>query len=450
MNGTASSETDKNTSIPPSLAALINQDWHTNLDYRLANLNATERYYRLGKQRERKRLRLNNFSLNQFLNWNADKQAYYLATEEQWQLDNLAITSSQRFTLPKANTAKTSISAHDMTAATLDGELNFNSDANQLIHQLERWLNLSVPASVIGDASLDAHYRLLWQEEAIKLTGTITPQLVISEGEINALPFEQASIGGKCNLSANAVSNTYRSQLYCDPLKLNIRAFNPGILVTDIEAIAKIDINNELNTDQLTTMRFNRSPENADVGKKADIDLTALANTLGGKVLLPKFNLNLNAPSDAYLVLQGLDLEQLLAVQPQVGIYADGIFDGVLPVELVHGQISVKDGQLAARAPGGLIKVDDNPAVIQMRLSQPYLDFAFSALEELHYTELSSRLDMAPNGDALLKVNVKGRAKDIQRPIHLNYTQEENLLQLLKSLQIGDTLQREIEKTMEQ
>lgn len=458
MSGTVSSETDKNASLPPSFAALINQDWHTNLDYRLANLSAREHYYRLGKQRQRKQLSLNNFSLNQSLNWNADKQAYYLATKEQWQLDNLAISSSHRFALPKTNQSQAkpsnalanNLKPSKMTTPTLDGELKFNSDANQLIDQLERWLKVSVPASVIGDAGLDAHYRLLWQEDAVKLAGTITPQLVISEGEINALPFEQATIGGKCEVSANAFSHSYRSQLYCDPLKLNIRAFNSGIVITNIDAIAKIDINNELSTDQQTTIRLNSSLENADVGKKADIDVTAKANTLGGKVLLPKFNLNLNAPSDAYLVLQGLDLEQLLAVQPQVGIYADGIFDGVLPVELVQGQVSVKDGRLAARAPGGLIKVDDNPAVMQMRLSQPYLDFAFSALEELHYTELSSRLDMAPNGDALLKVNVKGRAKDIERPIHLNYTQEENLLQLLKSLQIGDSLQREIEKTMEQ
>ncbi|QYJ84676.1 YdbH domain-containing protein [Shewanella mesophila] len=458
MSGTVSLETNKNASISPSLAALINQDWHTHLDYRLANLSAKERYYRLGKQRQRTHLILNNFSLNQSLNWNADKQASYLTTKEQWQLDNLAISSSHRFALPKANQSQAkpsnvqenNLMPSKMTTPTLDGELKFNSDANQLIDQLERWLKVTVPASVIGDVGLDAHYRLLWQEEAVKLAGTITPQLVISEGEVNALPFKQATIGGKCDVSANVVNNSYQSQLYCDPLKLNIRAFNPGIVITDIDAIAKIDINDELSTDQLTTMRLNRSQENADVGKKADIDVTAKANTLGGRVLLPKFNLNLNAPSDAYLVLQGLDLEQLLAVQPQVGIYADGIFDGVLPVELAQGQVSVKDGRLAARAPGGLIKVDDNPAVMQMRLSQPYLDFAFSALEELHYTELSSRLDMAPNGDALLKVNVKGRAKDIERPIHLNYTQEENLLQLLKSLQIGDSLQREIEKTMEQ
>jgi len=182
--------------------------------------------------------------------------------------------------------------------------------------------------------------------------------------------------------------------------------------------------------------------------KNAQIDINAHANTLGGSVLLPKFNLNLNGGSEAYLVLQALDLQALLAIQPQVGIYADGIFDGVLPVELTNGQVSIEGGRLAARAPGGLIKVDNNPAVLQMRLSQPYLDFAFAALEELNYSQLSSSFDMQSNGDAQLMVNVKGRAKDIERPIHLNYSQEENMLQLLQSLQIGDRLQTQIEEAM--
>jgi len=133
-------------------------------------------------------------------------------------------------------------------------------------------------------------------------------------------------------------------------------------------------------------------------------------------------------------LLQGMNLEEVLRIQPQIGIYADGIFDGVLPVDLVDGKVSISGGQLAARAPGGLIAISGNPAVDQMRQSQPYLDFVFSALEHLEYSQLSSSFDMDQTGDANL--------------IHLNYSHEENMLQLFRSLQIGNDLQDRIEKSV--
>jgi hypothetical protein len=433
--------------LQQSLSALMDQDWRTTLKYRLSNLSTTERYYRLGKQRTRKRFTLNHFALDQALNWHQDASVYQLHTKEQWQIDSLTLSSSHHVELPRVHSSN-----RDISPPTLGGKLQLTSDANQIVNQFERWLNISVPVTAIGDLQLNTHHSLTWQQDTIALYAAFTPQITISEGDINLLPFEQMKLDGMCELNANMLGNRYQSELNCDRLGLNLRAFNPGVLMTDIEAIAKINIKNEQDTHNVANKLSSLTLpiRDADLSKNADIDITAKANTLGGKILLPEFNLNLKAPSDAYLVLQGLDLQQLLAIQPQVGIYADGIFDGVLPLELVNGQVSVTDGRLAARAPGGLIKVDGNPAVTQMRLSQPYLDFAFSALEQLDYSELSSDFDMAANGDALLKITVKGQAKDIERPIHLNYTQEENMLQLLKSLQIGDSLQREIEKTMQQ
>lgn len=83
-----------------------------------------------------------------------------------------------------------------------------------------------------------------------------------------------------------------------------------------------------------------------------------------------------------------------------------------------------------------------------MRQSQPYLDFVFSALEHLAYSQLSSSFDMDNTGDATLLVEVKGRSQGIERPIHLNYSHEENMLQLFRSLQIGNDLQNRIEKSV--
>ncbi|MGS0726570.1 YdbH domain-containing protein, partial [Shewanella sp. 0m-11] len=182
--------------------------------------------------------------------------------------------------------------------------------------------------------------------------------------------------------------------------------------------------------------------------KQASVRLTAQGDLLGGQLLIPQFQLNLRKPSSAYFVLQHIDLTKVLAIHPLVGISADGIFDGVLPVSIEKGKASISGGRLAARPPGGYIAIGNNPAVEKMRQSQPYLEFAFSALEHLNYSELSSSFDMDAQGDAKLKVNVKGRSQGIERPIHFNYSQEENMIQLLRSLQIGDNLQNQIERAV--
>ncbi|QDF75128.1 MULTISPECIES: intermembrane phospholipid transport protein YdbH family protein [Shewanella] len=423
-----------------TLETLLNRPWQSELDYKLTQLTLKQQGMRLNKLRSKTLYSLPEASLNQAIQWrgltseqsnnliaNQNKQpSYRLETKESWLLDKLPFESQHQMLFSQA-----------LQPQQLTGQLNMINDANAIVARLSRLRGMPSKLLLIGDAQLHGTHNLTWQRDSLDFTLALTPSMQISEGSFQALPFGQAQFTALCELSGNDNKvNGLNAAVNCQQINLKVAAFNPGVLLTDLNANAdfKLDIGKGLDA----TIGLNG----------ADVKLNGTAKTLGGEILLPIFNLNLGAPSSAYLVLQGMDLAQLLAAQPQTGIYADGIFDGVLPVSLEQGKVSVNNGQLAARAPGGLIKVDDNPAVVQMRVSQPYLDFAFSALEELHYTQLSSSFDMAPNGDAQLKVQVKGRAKDIERPIHLNYAQEENMLQLLKSLQIGDRLQTEIERAM--
>ena len=462
--------------------ALLAAPWQSSIDYRLTNLTLTQERFRLNKLRRKTLIKLPSANLNQSLQWHGIEplieskkvttpsaavrqmpsknliqaphdlikaqqhlrkgdslksnaiEHYGLTTLEQWNIDGLPFASEHHLSLSSS-----------LTPQVLKGALTLTSDANELIKRLTRLAGQPLEDSLIGDIALTSKHRLNWHGDNMDFRFALIPEVKLSEGSLNALPFEQAELSGQCQLAGVKGAQALWAKFSCDPLSLDVAAFNPGVLLTDINAHAKLKLDL---TQGANDASLDKKAEDDMVLSGADVKLDARANTLGGEILLPIFDLNLGAPSSAYLVLQELDLEQLLAAQPQTGIYADGIFDGVLPVRLEDGQVSITQGQLAARAPGGLIKVDDNPAVLQMRLSQPYLDFAFSALEELHYTQLSSSFDMAPNGDALLKVQVKGRAKDIERPIHLNYAQEENMLQLLKSLQIGDRLQSEIERAM--
>ena len=428
---------------------LTENPWKNIAQYELNGAELTHHYIKNNRKRTEKLLGLYTASLSQTLDWNGVK----LDTHENWELDGLEFISEHKLRpqIPtKANGSR----------LQLTGKLNLDSDLGTILALVSNHYSLPKSLFITGNTRLQAEYELNNNDKSTQVSINFSPELTSLSGSINELPFEQADIQASCHYqmeqlnqsSSHEPQGSNISTLSCPDIQFSAAAFNPGVLITDIKAQAdfSVSLNDKIATEKVTEQEVGKRPKSGfpESLSAANIQMNASGDLLGGHLLLPEFNLRLHDKSHGYLVLQGLELEQLLAIQPQVGLYADGVFDGVLPVDLVQGKISISGGKLAARAPGGLISVSGNPAVEQMRLSQPYLDFAFSTMEHLEYSELSSSFDMAPNGDALLKVNVKGKAKGIERPIHLNYSQEENMLQLLKSLQIGDKLQTQIEQSM--
>nr|WP_275660414.1 YdbH domain-containing protein [Shewanella sp. Isolate13] len=388
--------------------------------------------------------------LSQQLNLNREG----LHSDESWKINNLYLTSQHQFT-PKPK---------DLSQFKLIGDWQFKSEFAPILAFLSQTDSLPESLDIEGNTELAMHYQLK-KSQGLAFDMTLDPQVSDIQGSLNNLPFGGGNMDTQCQFNwLQDSSNRRESAFNCDNIKLSLQAFNPGVLITDIDAEAAVSFaaGSQVRTQDSKEQGLNNIADNAAepskenlalalqlLGvKQASVGLTARGDLLGGQLLIPQFQLNLTKPSSAYFVLQHIDLEQLLAIQPQVGIYADGIFDGVLPVSIEQGKASVSGGRLAARAPGGLIAISNNPAVDQMRQSQPYLEFAFSALEHLNYSELSSSFDMDAQGDAKLKVNVKGRSRGIERPIHFNYSQEENMLQLLRSLQIGDNLQDQIERAV--
>jgi len=410
-----------------------------NLNYEIDGLEINHTYIKNKRKRKQKLLHLYQATLTQALKWDD----YRLDTLEHWSIDGLEFESEHSLT-PGAK-----------AQAMLQGKLGLDTELSTLLFLVQNSYALPSNIYMDGQTQLKANYQLFEESNNTLFNVDFSPDLSSLNGSISDLPFEGVDMSAHCNFSLlQDGQGTNRRSFTCPEMGLTAAAFNPGVLITNLKADG--DISLSLDDTPLEApsdggpIRPDTQLSNSVAANlsSAEIHLNATGDLLGGQVLLPEFNLKLHDRSHGYLVLQGLSLAELIAIQPQVGIYADGIFDGVLPVDLVDGKFSVSGGRLAARAPGGLISISGNPAVEQMRLSQPYLDFAFSTMEHLQYTELSSTFDMQPSGDALLKVNVKGRGKGIERPIHLNYSQEENMLQLLKSLQVGDKLQTQIEQSM--
>ncbi|MBO2645243.1 YdbH domain-containing protein [Shewanella algae] len=418
----------------PLLSQLLDERFASRLNLAFDGLNLSQtRHTKLGPRTETL-LNLGYGSFSQTIDWQDNR----LISEENWQLDNIPLHSRHDFMPIWPKRAKDPLGYRLNSRWTLDTDL---ADIKALAAK-----NLPLPPELVlrGETHMIADLKLEGLGRALQLQLDFNPLLSDLSGSISQLPFDGANLSALCRLTLDKEAKApAEAELNCQQLKASVQAFNPGVLLTNLGLEGQLSLTPELDSNQSTQAKL--LPGFRD----ADIQVRGQGELLKGQMLLPSFRLRLNAPSNAYLVLQGLSLEELLAIQPQEGIYADGIFDGVLPVFITNGQVSVKGGRLAARAPGGLIKVGNNPAVAQMRAGQPYLDFAFSTLEHLQYSTLASTYDMAPDGEAWLKVEVKGKAEGIERPIHLNYSHEENMLQLLRSLTIGDKLQTQIEASMQ-
>lgn len=419
----------------PLLSQLLDERFASRLNLAFDGFNLSQtRHTKLGPRTETL-LNLGYGSFSQTIDWQDNR----LISEENWQLDNIPLHSRHDFMPIWPQRAKDPLGYRLNSRWTLDTDL---ADIKALAAK-----NLPLPPELVlrGETHMIADLKLEGLGRALQLQLDFNPLLSDLSGSISQLPFEGANLSALCRLTLDKEAKApAEAELNCQQLKASVQAFNPGVLLTNLGLEGQLSLTPELDSNNQST-QAKLLPGFRD----ADIQVRGQGELLKGQMLLPSFRLRLNAPSNAYLVLQGLSLEELLAIQPQEGIYADGIFDGVLPVFITDGQVSVKGGRLAARAPGGLIKVGNNPAVAQMRAGQPYLDFAFSTLEHLQYSTLASTYDMAPDGEAWLKVEVKGQAEGIERPIHLNYSHEENMLQLLRSLTIGDKLQTQIEASMQ-
>lgn len=366
----------------------------------------------------------------------AQEHTLAVNTHEQWQLGLLALTSQHKASFGRD--------------ITVTGQLQQQGDIEQLLalapsDALQQW-----QVALAGSSDISSDYQLIKSPQQLTLNADINARFSALNGGYRNLPFEDGLLTVNCHSNLNS-NKTIQARVTCPAIDFNVAAFNPSTVISNLNINADIDADLSPLMAQGSKIQPS-SASNVTPSKigPTTLNLTASGELLGGELLIPSFNLNTNADSHAYLVLQGLQLQQLLDIQPVTGLYADGVFDGVLPMDVVNRQLTISGGQLAARAPGGLIMLDGNPAIEQMRLTQPYLDFVFSTLEHLQYSELASSFDMAAGGDAVMAVSVKGKAADVTRPIHLNYHHQENVLQLLKSLQIGDKLQNQIEQSMQQ
>lgn len=165
---------------------------------------------------------------------------------------------------------------------------------------------------------------------------------------------------------------------------------------------------------------------------------------LGGEISL--VSLQMPQTEAATLRLRNINMSKLVtAIQPKK-IALSGSVNGALPLWLENSPWLVKEGWIANSGP------------LTLRLDKDFADALAkgnvatgAAMSWLRYMEISrswGTLNIASNGEMVLQAQVNGlsRFSNRNQRVSLNYTQQENLFQLWRSLRFGDNLQSWIEQ----
>lgn len=151
------------------------------------------------------------------------------------------------------------------------------------------------------------------------------------------------------------------------------------------------------------------------------------------------------------LKVQGLELEQLFILYPTEGLAGSGTLDGLLPLRIDAAGVTIHQGQLAARQPGGQLQFHSE-RIRALGRSNPAMQLVTQSLEDFRYGALTSQVNYDRQGKLQLDIRLQGQNPAIEggRPIHFNIKLEEDIPSLLASLQLTDKVSEIIQQRVQQ
>ena len=151
---------------------------------------------------------------------------------------------------------------------------------------------------------------------------------------------------------------------------------------------------------------------------------------------------------ESQIVLNRIDLEELLKLIKVKGLNVSGIVDGQITLRVDNNTITVPEGHLQSRPPGGTIAYFPPGGKESFSTIPAY---ALLALEEFNYKTLTATPRYMPDGMLLVAIHTEGVSPPLEttREVHLNIDTEQNLLSLLQSLRYSSSLTEEVEKNLQ-
>ncbi len=170
-------------------------------------------------------------------------------------------------------------------------------------------------------------------------------------------------------------------------------------------------------------------------------------SALGGRITVDPFRYAGEQENLLLVRPRSVQLQFMAALAGFETIELSGSLSGMLPVSVKDGSITITDGMLENDPPGGVIRYRSD-AAIAAEAPQTGLDIATTALANFEFDSLTSDVNYSADGDLTLQMRLTGVNPDYDanQPINLNLGVENNIPELLRSLQairsIEDVLER--------
>lgn len=215
------------------------------------------------------------------------------------------------------------------------------------------------------------------------------------------------------------------------PLRLGIAMMQPGFRISDIDASLSLPEPTPIDRPSVVVERFS-------------------ANLFGGRVVLQDdsrwdFGADRNSLT---LRAENWSLAELVALQQNRSIQAQGELSGELPLTVTGQRITIDGGSLRSQPPGGTIRYQPDAATASMGSGSSELNMALELLRDFHFETLMSSVHLDDTGQLTLGLALSGRNPSQQagRPVNFNINVQQNIDPLLQSLRLGDTLVKEFEE----
>ncbi len=168
------------------------------------------------------------------------------------------------------------------------------------------------------------------------------------------------------------------------------------------------------------------------------------ARLMGGSIAINSVDYDMGTQTaETELVLDNIPLQELLNLQGMKKIYATGTLEGKIPVVMKNGLFAISAGNMNASTTGKIVYATTPE---ERAAANESMRITYEALSDFFYSELLSSITMTPDGESLIRLQLKGSNPSFQdgRPVHLNINLEQNLLDLLRSLTIATNIEQAI------
>jgi len=337
-----------------------------------------------------------------------------------WQFDDLQMKSKNTLELIKLNPSD--LSANKMAVNKLFGYVLFPEQGipSLITDKYPLPVGLNLPARVTN--RLD--YQVMLNDPQRYLTASMSGELNADNSTFNEIIATDANTKWKCGIAASKPDLAASLNVKCN-INSDISSVDVGPIVTDLNFSGLVSFTDE--------------------------KLQVAVDNASAKVFSGTFSVSPLLITDfdhivGQLQVRNLSLPEILELYQVPGVKVTGLLKADLPFITQGSAISITDGSIEQQGDGGVIQIKDNVTIDQLKLTQPQLRYALELLENLHYDTLHSDVDYKPSGDTKLMINIKGRNPSVERPIEFNYSHEENVLQLFRSLRINDSMYDALDK----